>query len=257
MYSTFQLGIRYIHYWMKSSNSKGHGVHSPFVFELIDKVLIDDRNFYAFPLIEAARDEYYFNNSIMISYDLNSSETISNIAKHAVRSKKIGQLLFRLVNHFGSSTILELGTSLGITTSYLAAANHNSLVITMEGAPDIAKQAERHFQHIGLNNIEQVIGNFDSTLANVLHKNKILDFVFIDGDHQVEPIIRYFNLIKPNLEENAVVVFADIHKSKEMEQVWISVKNDEAVTLTIDLFQIGLVFFRKEQRIKQHFIVQF
>lgn len=84
-----------------------------------------------------------------------------------------------------------------------------------------------------------------------------MDFVFIDGNQQVEPIMQYFNLMKPNLQENAVVVFADIHKSKGMEHVWNSVKNDEAVTLTIDLFQIGLVFFRKEQKRKQHFIVQF
>jgi predicted O-methyltransferase YrrM len=127
----------------------------------------------------------------------------------------------------------------------------------MEGAPEIAKQAQRHFQHIGLHNIEQVIGNFDSTLASVLQKNKSLDFVFIDGNHRFEPTIRYFNMMKPNLHEYSVVVFDDIHWSKEMEQAWAAIKNDDSVTLTIDLFFIGLVFFRKEQKEKQHFIVQF
>ena len=265
MYSPFQLGLRYIQYWIKSSNSKGHGMHSPFVFELIDKVFIDDRNFYVFPLIEAAREDLLYNNNVIEVTDFgagsrvnkNYSRTISSIAKSALKPPKFGQLLFRLVNHFGSSTILELGTSLGITTSYLAAANHNSLVITMEGAPEIAKQAERHFQHIGLNNIEQVVGNFDSTLANVLQKNKTFDFVFIDGNHQYEPTLRYFNMMKPNLHEYSVLVFDDIHWSKEMEQAWAVIKNDESVTLTIDLFFIGLVFFRKEQKKKQHFIVQF
>lgn len=188
MYSPFQLGLRYIHYWIKSSNSKGHGMHSPFVFELIDKVFIDDRNFYVFPLIEATREDLLYNNNIIEVTDFgagsrvnkNYSRTISSIAKSALKPPKFGQLLFRLVNHFGSSTILELGTSLGITTSYLAAANHNSLVITMEGAPEIAKQAERHFQHIGLNNIEQVVGNFDSTLANVLQKiNSWISFLLM------------------------------------------------------------------------------
>jgi predicted O-methyltransferase YrrM len=240
-------------------------MHSPFVFELIDKVFIDDRNFYVFPLIEAAREDLLYNNNIIEVTDFgagsrvnkNYSRTISSIAKSALKPPKFGQLLFRLVNHFGSSTILELGTSLGITTSYLAAANHNSLVITMEGAPEIAKQAERHFQHIGLNNIEQVVGNFDSTLANVLQKNKTFDFVFIDGNHRYEPTLRYFNMMKPNLHEYSVLVFDDIHWSKEMEQAWAAIKNDESVTLTIDLFFIGLVFFRKEQKRKQHFIVQF
>jgi len=265
MYSPFQLGLRYIHYWMKSSNSKGHGIHSPFVFDLVDKVFIDDRNFYVFPLIEAAREELLYNNSTINVTDFgagsrvnqNLTRTISSIAKSSLKSPKFGQLLFRLVNYFGSSTILELGTSLGITTSYLAAANHNGLVITMEGAPEIAKQAQHHFQHIGLHNIEQVVGNFDTTLANVIQKNKSLDFVFIDGNHRFEPTLRYFNMLKPNLHEYSVLVFDDIHWSKEMELAWAAIKNDESVTLTIDLFFIGLVFFRKEQKEKQHFIVQF
>jgi len=265
MYSPFQFWLRYIHYWIKSSNSKGHGVHSPFVFELIDKVFIDDRNFYVFPLIEAAREELLFDHtSITFSNfeagsKLNSdgTRTISSIAKSALKPKKFSQLLFRLVNHFGSSTILELGTSLGITTSYLAAANQNGLVITLEEVPEIAKQAERHFQHIGLHNIEQVIGKFDATLANALQKNNSLDFVFIDGNLPFEPTIRYFNMMKPNLHEYSVLVFDHIHRSKEMEKAWAAIKEDEMVTLTIDLFFIGLVFFRKEQKKKQHFIVQF
>lgn len=265
MYSAFQLGLRYIHYWVKSSNSKGHGVHSPFVFDLIDKVFTDDRNFYVFPLIEAAREELLFNNSSIeftdfgagSSVNQNYSRTISSIAKSSLKPPKFGQLLFRLVNHFGSSTILELGTSLGITTSYLAAANHNGLVITMERDPEIAKQAKRHFQYIGLNNIEQVMGDFDTTLANLIQKNKTLDFVFMSGNHLSEPTLRYINMIKPNLHEYSVVVVDDIHRSKEMEQAWAAIKNDDSVTLTVDLFFIGLVFFRKEQKEKQHFIVQF
>lgn len=265
MYSPFQLGLRYIYYWISSSNSKGHGVHSPFVFELIDKVFTDDRDFYVFPLIEASREELLYNNTSIEVTDYGAgsrvnqdfSRTISSIAKSSLKPRKFGQLFFRLVNHFGSSTILELGTSLGITTSYLAAANHNALVITMEGAPEIAKEAKRHFQHIGLNNIEQVVGDFDTTLGNVLQKNKTLDFVFIDGNHRFEPTLRYFTMMKPNLHEYSVLVLDDIHWSKEMEQAWDAIKNDDSVTLTIDLFFIGLVFFRKEQKEKQHFIVQF
>ncbi|MFY8024775.1 MAG: O-methyltransferase [Sediminibacterium sp.] len=265
MYSPIQLGLRYMHYWIRSSNPKGHGVHSPFVFELIDKVFIDDRNFYIFPLIEAAREELKFNNTVITVADFGagsrlnatSSRTISSIAKSALKPKKFGQLLFRLVNHFAPTTILELGTSLGITTSYLAAANHRARVITMEGAPEIAQQAQRHFQHIGLQNIEQVVGNFDDTLADVLKKNESLDFVFIDGNHRYEPTLRYFDMMKPYLHEHSVLIFDDIHWSKEMEQAWAAIKKDETVTLTVDLFFIGLVFFRKEQKEKQHFIVQF
>lgn len=265
MYSPIQLGLRYLKYWISSSNSKGHGVHSPFVYELIDKVFTDDRNFYSFPLIEGAREELMYDHSEISVTDfgagsrLNATNirTISSIAKSALKPKKFGQLLFRMVNHFRPKTILELGTSLGITTSYLATANHDAEVITMEGAPEIAKQALKHFQYIGIKNIEQVVGNFDDYLDGVLTKNKNLDFVFIDGNHQFEPTIRYFNMMKPNLHEHSVVVFDDIHWSKEMEQVWTAIQQDEMVTLTVDLFFIGIVFFRKEQKKKQHFIVQF
>ena len=139
----------------------------------------------------------------------------------------------------------------------MAAANHRARVITMEGSPEIAQQAHRHFQHIGLHNIEQVVGDFDDTLADVLKKNESLDFVFIDGNHRYEPTLRYFDMMKPYLQEHSVLIFDDIHWSKVMEQAWAAIKKDETVTLTVDLFFIGLVFFRKEQKEKQHFIVQF
>lgn len=265
MYSSIQLGLRYLKYWISSSNPKGHGMHSPFVYELIEKVFTDERNFYSFPLIEGVREKLMYDNTEISVTDfgagsrLNATHTrsISSIAKTALKPKKFGQLLFRMVNHFRPNTILELGTSLGITTSYLATANQESKVFTLEGAPEIAKQALKHFQHLGLHNIEQVTGNFDDSLVTILAKNKTLDFVFIDGNHRFEPTIRYFNLMKPRLQEYSVVVFDDIHWSREMEQAWTVIQNDEMVTLTIDLFFIGIVFFRKEQKKKQHFIVQF
>lgn len=265
MYSPFQKAWRYFLYWMKSSNKNGHGVHSPFVYELIERVLTDDRTFYVFPLIESAREELLFNsnsiNAINYNADVHAtkvySTTIELIAKTALKPPKFGQLLFRLVNHFRAASILELGTSLGITTSYLAAANPFAKVVTLEGAPEIAKLAKRHFQYIGLNNIEQVVGNFDDTLASVLLNMKSLDFVFVDGNHRMEPTIQYFNMMKPYLHEHSVLIFDAIHWGKEMEQAWKTIQEDEMVTLTVDLFFIGLVFFRKEQKKKQHFIVQF
>lgn len=265
MYSPLQKAWRYLQYWMKSSNKNGHGVHSPFVYDLIERVLTDDRIFYVFPLIESAREELLFNSNSIKAINYNTDihaptvyeTTIDVVAKSALKPPKFGQLLFRLVNHFGATSILELGTSLGITTSYLAAANPHAKVVTFEGAPEIAKLAKRHFQFIGLNNIEQVVGNFDDTLASVLLHINSLDFVFVDGNHRFEPTIRYFNMMKPYLHEHSVLIIDAIHWSKEMEQTWKTIQQDEMVTLTVDLFYIGLVFFRKEQKKKQHFIVQF
>lgn len=265
MYAPLQKGWRYLKYWIQSSNKNGHGVHSPFVYELIERVFTDDRTFYVFPLIEAVREECLFNaNSInAIHFDTDATKqnsyatTISKIANAELKSPKFGQLLFRLVNHFNAYSILELGTSLGITTSYLATANPHAKVVTLEGAPDIALKAKQHFQYIGLHNIEQVVGHFDHTLTSVLQEMKSLDFVFVDGNHRLEPTLRYFNQMKPYLHEHSILFIDGIHLSKDMEQVWLKIQKDDQVTLTIDLFFIGLVFFRKEQKKKQHFIVQF
>lgn len=265
MYSPIKLSAKYFQYWLFAANAKGHGVHSPFVFELIERVLNDDRDFYYFPLIEAARESYLQDHTVLNITDfgagsrLNASNTrsISSIAKSKLKSKKYSQLLFRMVNYFGSSTILELGTSLGISTSYLAAANSNASIITVEESTEIAAIAKKHFQYLGLKNIVQVTGNLDETLPVVLSQNPHLDFVLIDGNYRMEPKLRYFEWLKPQLHEYSVLVFDDIHRSKEMEMAWKLIQADEMVTLTIDLFFIGLVFFRKENKEKQHFSVRY
>lgn len=265
MYSPIKLGIKYIQYWVSAENAKGHGVHSPFVFELIDRVFNDDRDFYYFPLIEATRETFIHDNSLLNIADigagsrLNASNTISiaSIAKSALKPKKYAQLFFRMVNYFGSATILELGTSLGITTSYLATANANAKVITLERSAEIAAIAKKHFQYLGLKNIEQETGNFDETLPGVLARNPPFDFVFINGNHGLEPTIRYFEWLKPHLHEHTVLIFDNIHSYKEMELAWKQIQADKMVTLTIDLFFIGMVFFRKENKVKQHFSVRY
>ncbi|BDQ11964.1 O-methyltransferase [Sediminibacterium sp. TEGAF015] len=236
MYSPVKLGLKYIQYWLFAENAKGHGVHSPFVFELIERVFNDDRNFYYFPLIESARE---------------------SLTKSTLTPQKYDHLFFRMVNYFGSSVVLELGTKLGITTSYLAAANSNASVISLEKSTETATVAKRHFQYLGLKNIEQVIGEFDETLPVVLSRISQLDFVLVNGNYPKETTLHYFNQLKPHLHENSVLIFVDIHRNKEMETVWRQVQSDEMVTLTIDLFFVGLVFFRKENKVKQHFTVRY
>lgn len=265
MHSPIKIGVKYIQYWLFAENAKGHGVHSPFVFELIERVFNDDRDFYFFPLIEAARESFLHDHTLLnitgfsAGSRLNASNTrsVASIAKSAIIPKKYAQLFFRMVNHFGSSTILELGTSLGITTSYMAAANTNASVITMEESAEIATVAKKHFQYLGLKNIEQVTGNFYETMPGILSRNVQLDFVIIDGNHGLEPTMQYYEWLKPHLHEHSVLVFDHIHQSTEMELAWKQIQRDEMVTLTVDLFFIGLVFFRKENKVRQHFSVRY
>lgn len=266
MYSPVQLAVRYLRYYITASNGNGHGVHSPFVYDFIVKVLNDDRTFYVFADIEAQREEMLHNATVITIEDFgagsrvkkSNERSISAIAGSSLKPKKYGQLLFRMVNYFDPATILEMGTSLGITSSYLAAAKADAALITMEGSAAIAGIAKKHFAHIGLKNIEQVVGNFNDTLAPTLNQlNSPLDFIFIDGNHRYEPTMRYFEQLLPHTNENTVIVFDDVHWSAEMEQAWGAAKAHPAVTLTIDLFFVGLVFFRKENKAKQHFTVRF
>ena len=266
MYSTIQLAAKYLRYQLTAANGKGHGVHSPFVFEFITQVLNDDREYYCYAQIEHLRRDLLQDDTELLIEDfgagsrLNASvkRKVANIAARSLKPRKFAQLLFRMVNFYQPKNILELGTSLGITTAYLAEANINIPVTTMEGAKAVAVVAKENFKHLQLSNIEIIQGNFDETLPLLIAKQQQnLDFVFIDGNHRKEPTVNYFEQLLPKTNEQSILIFDDIHWSKEMEDAWEYIKAHEAVTLSVDLFFIGIVFFRKEQKVKQHFVVRF
>jgi predicted O-methyltransferase YrrM len=162
-----------------------------------------------------------------------------------------------MANYFKSENILELGTSLGITTAYFSQANHAAKVVTLEGVPDIASQAKKTFTNLGIRNICLVQGNFDDTLTRSLEDLKKVDFAYIDGNHRLEPTIRYFETISPYLHSDSILVFDDIHWSKEMESAWTKVVADQRISMTIDLFFIGIAFLKKDIKVKQHFTIRF
>jgi len=265
MYSKPQLALKYIQYYITAANGKGHGVHSPFVFNFITHVLNDRRKFYAYSKIESLRHQLlYTKNSVEVedfgagsSVMQHKSRHIKDIARWSLKSPKYAQLLFRMVNYYQPQHILELGTSLGITTAYLAAANSSAKVVTMEGAPAIAALAKSHFNQLDLKNVRLVKGNFDETLLPELRNSKQLDFIFVDGNHKKEPTIRYFNQMLPYFHNSSIVVFDDIHWSGEMEEAWSLIKQHPSVTCTIDLFFIGLVFINTDFKQKQDFVIRF
>jgi predicted O-methyltransferase YrrM len=181
---------------------------------------------------------------------------IGDIARTAAKPRKFGQLLFRLVNHFQPCTVLELGTSLGVTTAYLASPSSKARVLTFEGCPQTAIVARQTFKELGLKNVTLIEGNLDETLVSTLANLASVDFAFFDGNHRYEPTVRYFEQLLPLCTEQSVFVFDDIHWSAEMTRAWETIKSHPEVLLTIDLFFVGLVFFRKKQP-KQHFELRF
>lgn len=265
MYSAFKIARKYLHYYFTSLNSKGHGTHSPFVFEYITKVLNDKTVYPEYKTVESLRNQLMGDETVIEVEDFGAGSSVSktntrsiaSIAKHAAKSPKLGQLLFRMVRKYKPKAILELGSSLGITTSYLSLAKPEAQLYTLEGAKTIAAAARMNFEKLRLKNIHLTEGNFDDTLSGVLNKVPLVDFAFIDGNHRQEPTERYFSEILPFLQNDSIIVFDDIHWSREMETAWNNIKNHEKVRCSIDLFFMGIVLFREEFREKQHFSVRF
>lgn len=240
-------------------------IHSPFVFNFINTVLHDKRQFYFFSQIEKIRRKLLQNNTNITYIDLgagtkpltyNAERKISNIAKTATIPEKYGQLLSHLTDYFQPNTVIELGTCLGIGTAYIAAANSKAKVITLEGSEPLANLAQQNFDHLHFKNIEIIKGDFSQTLPIALNKLSIIDMAFIDGNHLYTPTMHYFNQLLPHINANSILIFDDIHWSPEMHRAWREICTHPKVTVTIDLFRLGIVFFRTEQA-KENFVLYF
>lgn len=265
MYSAFRLAKKYIHYYTTASNGKGHGVHSPFVFDFITHVLNDKKKYDCYTTIEKQRQVLLNDENIIEIEDFgagsavmkSNKRVVKKIAASSLKPKKFAQLLFRIVNYYQPATILELGTSLGITTCYLAEGNNQAKVFTCEGSTAIAAIAQNNFEKLQLNNIELVQGNFAATLQPLLDKIRTVDLAFIDGNHRRLPTIEYFQSILQHAHSNTILIFDDIHWSAEMEEAWRFIQQDPSVTMSIDLFFIGLIFISPDFKVKQHFTIRF
>jgi len=249
---------------MTAHHSKGHGVHSPFVYQLIQEVLKDSSTMPSFEKIESIRKRLLKDKTVLQVDDYGAGSvtgnkkqrSISSIAGTALKSPKYARLLFRLAHFTNAKNMIELGTSLGITSAYMASASPDSQLITFEGAAAVADLAQSHFTELQLNNIHIVKGPFDESLQNY-EAPLSHDLIYIDGNHTCEATLRYFHFFLPRTHEYSLMIFDDIHWSKGMEEAWEKIKQHPSVTLTIDLFFIGLVFFRKSQLIPQHFSIRY
>jgi predicted O-methyltransferase YrrM len=261
---SFRFIFKFLNYQLFAKHRNGHGIHSPFVYDLLTNIIEDETPFYCFENIEKLRSDLLKNSETITVTDLgagskknkSNQRKIKDIAKFSMTTERNAQLLFRLVNHFKPHNIIELGTSLGLTTLYLSFPNKNANIYTIEGCPEIAKVASKIFAISNVSNIKQYVGNFDVKLPEVLHDAQQADFVFFDGNHRKEPTINYFNMCLPHISENSVFIFDDIHWSQGMEEAWNEIKQNEQVSLTIDLFYVGLVFFKKDLQ-KQDFVIKF
>lgn len=243
-------------------NTGGEGIHSPYLFEWVRMVMSDTHSYYVWGEIEHLRENMLQDERVIDFVDYGSGKVkgenrkgkderrVRDIAKNSLASRKYAQMLSRLVNWLGEKyegkeglVIVELGTSLGITTAYLATMDRRNKVLTFEGCEAVAEVAKENWKELNISNIECVVGEIDERALD--ERLEHVDMAFIDANHTYEYTCRYFDVLAEKVHEKSVVVVDDIHHSEEMEDAWKRICADERVTSTMDLYQMGLVFFDK------------
>jgi len=251
----------YLQFLWYSKNE--HAVHSPFVFNLLTKCFYDKKIKSDYSILKAYRNNLLQNKNTIEITDFgagsrvfkSNSRPIAQIAKTAGISPKHAQLLFRIVRYFQPENILEIGTSLGLATSALALGNPKASITTLEGCPETMNQCQLQLQKFNIKNVSCITTEFSSFLENNQLKTTNYQLIYFDGNHSKEATLDYFNLLLSTITNETVWIFDDIHWSASMAEAWEIIKNHPKVTVSIDTFQWGFVFFRYEQP-KQHFIIR-
>lgn len=239
----------WLSFWFKSGTI--YNIHSPFVYDFLNHVMDTEKEYYVYQNLEAIRlrllkDTRKLNNE---DYGAGSkiktrthSVKISEIANKSLSGPSKCRILFNAVSYLNPETILEAGTSLGMSSAYMASARRASVLITLEGNKDIARIARETHESAGLSNIEILTGKFKDTLEPALKKLNRIDLVYLDGHHSFEPTMQYFNTVLIYSHSKTVIILDDIYWSEDMESAWKAIKTHPAVSLTIDIYNLGFVF---------------
>ena len=252
----------WLKHYLTAWNTGGEGVHSPYLFEWVRMVMSDKHAYRVWEDIESVRARMLVSDQVVEFVDYGSGggrkgegakgeKRVKDIAKGSLARAKYAQMLFRLVNWLGHQlreenrglTIVELGTSLGVTTAYLAGVDTRDKVYTYEGCEAVAKIAMDNWKELRMSNIDCRVGPIDEVQLQCSLER--VDVAFVDANHTYEASLKYFDILAQKVHEKSVVVMDDIHHSEEMERAWREICADERVTSTIDLYQMGLVFFDK------------
>ncbi|MCX7549145.1 class I SAM-dependent methyltransferase [Xanthomarina sp. F1114] len=248
---------QYIKFLLKSTNQ--HGVHSPFVYDLVTKCFYDSKHYPEYKKLKDYRHQLLANKQELEITDLGAGSKVHSTNKRSIKSiasnsgstYKRSKLLFRLSRYFQYNKILELGTSLGIATRAIQVAQPEAHIISIEGCPNISNTAKAYLDTS--KNLELLIGDFDMHIDQL--KQETFDLVFFDGNHSQEATLRYFEKLLPHAHNDTMFIFDDIYWSKDMTAAWETIKKHPEVRVTVDTFFWGLVFFRKEQ-VEEHFRIR-
>ncbi|NBC06896.1 MAG: SAM-dependent methyltransferase [Bacteroidetes bacterium] len=254
-----RMSLQYLQFFYAALTK--YDVHAPFVYQLLEEVVEDDRQYYIFDELALLRQKLQRDRQTVTVTDYGAGSmiqsaplrSVKDIARYSAVPPSIGELLFRLVLFCRPGKMLELGSSLGISAIYQAAAARKADFITIEGDPTLAKMAAAHLNQLGLPQVDVWQGPFAERLPEALQRLSSLDYLYLDGDHRAGASMQYFETCLPYAHADSVFVIADIYWSREMQQAWQRMCAHEAVRLSVDLFDVGLLFFRKEQHQRAHY----
>ena len=247
-----KVAINYIQHHFTANNR--HGIHSPFVYDFLERVLYADKSNAELDSLKIIRKKLLSSTHEIEITDLGAGSTINtsstrlvkDVAKNSSKKPKYGRLFYRMVQYFQPESVIELGTSLGLSTIYFAQANPSIKVKTLEGCPNTLKVAQQTFDELKINNIETYLGDFKDTFPKVLASTPNVDLVFFDGNHQEQATLAYFESALKHKNENSIFIFDDIHWSEGMTNAWNKIKGHSETVVTLDLFFLGIVFFKPD-----------
>lgn len=255
----------YLQFLWHSKNE--HAVHSPFVFSLLTKCFYDKKSKPEYAVLRKYRNSLLANKNTIEVTDFgagskvfkSNTRVIAQIAKTAGISRKRAEVLFRITHYFQPDSVLEIGTSLGLATAALSLGSQSvgikAKITTLEGCPNTMAIAKSQLQLFNFDNVNPIVTEFSSFLGDIQLQTLNFKLIYFDGNHSKKATLDYFDLLLPTITNETVWIIDDIHWSPEMKNAWEIIKAHQKVTVTIDTFQWGLVFFRREQP-KQHFIIR-
>jgi predicted O-methyltransferase YrrM len=263
-YQSWELVLHYMRYRWRALNGKGHGIHSPFVFAFVRDVLNEQPTDAFLEQVFQLKKELLQNHTRIEVLDFGAgsvkgnrkSKKISEIAATASKPPKMARLLYRMAQVYQPDYVLELGTSLGLSTALLSRQG-KARVVSIEGDPGIADLARKHMAFLGLPQVQILTGEIDQQLPEAMASLPQIDLVFMDGNHRYQATCDYFDQLLPHLTPNSLVIVDDIHWSAGMRAAWDQIRQHPSVTLSIDLFFIGILCFRPDIKVKQDFVIRY
>ncbi len=200
-----------------------------------------------------------FSNKQLFTYvnpktGKSQTEQIGKWAKRVTSTEKFSKFLARLVDWLEVKCVLETGTAAGINAITLSATKAHK-IITIEGSSEVATLAKTHIAKFGNDKITLINDTIQKAFTPTLVKYEP-ELIFLDADHRSETITFYLEEIAKMPIPPKCILIHDIYWSDDMLTVWKKVISDPQYPLTVDLFEVGLIFPERQMH-KQHFKIKF